>query len=119
MKYCPYCGAVLPDGALPFCPECGESLQMDTPSKQKEKPSVKESKPAKKKKLKKSRPPRKKEAHELPPVDDYDGYYDDRFPMDEGHRREGLDKGIIKKVIALVVCLVVIIGACLAILYVM
>ena len=26
MKYCPYCGAVLPDGAPSFCPECGEPL---------------------------------------------------------------------------------------------
>ena len=26
MKYCPYCGAGLPDGTVLFCPECGKSL---------------------------------------------------------------------------------------------
>lgn len=26
MKYCPYCGASLPDSAVSFCPECGKSL---------------------------------------------------------------------------------------------
>lgn len=26
MKYCPYCGAGLPDGVLSFCPECGNVL---------------------------------------------------------------------------------------------
>ena len=25
MKYCPYCGAALPDSAVSFCPECGKS----------------------------------------------------------------------------------------------
>ncbi len=117
MKYCPYCGAALPDGALSFCPECGESLKIDTPSRNKEKTSAKADKPAKKK-AKKSKPARKKETPEPLPADGYDGYYDDRLPIDEGHRREGLDKGIIKKAIALVLCLAVVIGACLAIFYV-
>ena len=26
MKYCPYCGAELVDGAASFCAECGKSL---------------------------------------------------------------------------------------------
>ena len=26
MKYCPYCGADLPDGAVTFCMECGNAL---------------------------------------------------------------------------------------------
>lgn len=26
MKYCPYCGAVLVDGAVSFCAECGKKL---------------------------------------------------------------------------------------------
>ena len=118
MKYCPYCGASLPEGTVSFCPECGESLQIDTTPKQKEKTPVKERRPAKKKKPQKPRPSQKKETSDPPPVDDYDGYYDDRLPIDEGHRRGGMDKGIIKKVAVLVLCLMVVIGACLAILYV-
>ena len=103
MKYLPTswlcqldCGASLPDSAVSFCPECGKSMQdgdVKTPSK-----------------------PQKTE---LIVEDDYDGYYDDRLPIDEGHRRDGLDKGIIKKVIALVLCLLVVIGACVAILHVL
>ena len=26
MKYCPYCGTVLVDGAVSFCMECGKKL---------------------------------------------------------------------------------------------
>lgn len=25
MKYCPYCGADIPDGAVSFCAECGKA----------------------------------------------------------------------------------------------
>lgn len=41
------------------------------------------------------------------------------LPIDEGHRQDGPDRNIIKKVVALVLCLLVIIGACVAILYVL
>lgn len=27
MKFCPYCGAVLIDGAVSFCSECGKPLK--------------------------------------------------------------------------------------------
>lgn len=63
--------------------------------------------------------PSKAKKTDVPVEDDYDGYYDDRLPMDEDHRRDGLDKNIIKKVVALVLCLLAIIGACVAILYVL
>ena len=113
MKYCPYCGAALPDSAVSFCPECGKPLLEKVADK-----------PAKEEKRKKStaKPktrPKKVKKPEPPAEDGYDGYYDDRLPIDEGHRRDGLDKGIIKKVIALVLCLLVVIGACVAILYVL
>ena len=35
MKYCPYCGAALPDGAVSFCPECGENLPNMTEEREK------------------------------------------------------------------------------------
>lgn len=113
MKYCPYCGASLPDSAVSFCPECGKSL-----------PDVEMKIPAKEKKQKKS--PAKSKARSKKPKktepsieDGYDGYYDDRLPIDEGHRRDGLDKNVIKKVAALVLCLFVAIGACVAFLYIL
>ena len=112
MKYCPYCGASLPDSAVSFCPECGKPILESTVEKPVEEKRKKE-KPVKTK----TRP--KKAEKSEPPIDDgYDGYYDDRHPIDEGHRRDGLDKSIIKKVAALILCLLVVIGACVAILYV-
>lgn len=56
---------------------------------------------------------------DVPVEDGYDGYFNDRLPIDEGHRQDGPDRNIIKKVVALVLCLLVIIGACVAILYVL
>ena len=76
---------------------------------------AKEKKSRKKTKKEKADSPKRSKV-EPPAEDDYDGYYDDRIPIDEGHRRDGLDKGIIKKVIVLVLCLLVVIGACVAIL---
>ena len=106
MKYCPHCGAVLPDGAFSFCPACGKALPATVKPKKEKKV-----KPAKAKKPAKPAPE--------PLEDDYDVYYDDRLPLDAGKRREGLDFGIVKKVIAVVVCLLVVIGACVALLYVL
>ena len=112
MKYCTHCGAALPDSAVSFCPECGKPILESTVGKPVEEKRKKE-KPVKTK----TRP--KKAEKSEPPIDDgYDGYYDDRHPIDEGHRRDGLDKSIIKKVAALILCLLVVIGACVAILYV-
>ena len=80
MKYCPYCGAVLPDGAFSFCPACGKAL----PERAK-----KEKKPKSTKARKRPKPVPE------PPEDDYDGYYDDRIPFDACKRRECLDFGIV------------------------
>jgi len=117
MKYCPYCGASLPEDTVSFCPECGKTLPETAPAPNEEKVPKKEKNPQESKKPKKSKPQRQKKESEPPPLDDYDGYYDDRVPIDEGRRREGVDKNIIKKVIALTVGLLVVISACLAILY--
>lgn len=115
MKYCPYCGAALPDNAVSFCPECGKSLPESSSSVPTKHP--KEKKPRRKPKKSKLTSKRRSKV-ELPSEGNCDGYYDDRLPIDEGHRRDGPDKGIIKKVVALVLCLLVVVGACLAILYV-
>ena len=118
MKYCPYCGASLPDSAVSFCPECGKSMpESKSGTTMPDKPA--QEKKSRKKPHKEKSAPEKCPKTEPPPEDDYDGYYDDRLPIDESRRRDGLDKNIIKKVVALVLCLLVIIGACVAILYVL
>lgn len=96
MKYCPYCGAALPEAALSFCPECGEQLPGEEPkAAKKEERRTKQKRPKRAKKPRKAKTPRK--AADIPPEDGYDGYYDDRVPIDEGNRRDGMDKGVIKE----------------------
>ena len=60
MKYCPYCGADLADGAASFCMECGKSLPTAEggQKKPKEKP-VKAQKRMEKKRKHPSPKPRK------------------------------------------------------------
>ncbi|NBI85060.1 hypothetical protein D3Z47_02150 [Lachnospiraceae bacterium] len=122
MKYCPYCGAGLPDGVLSFCPECGNVLpgskkddkQPDT-GKQK---TVMKKAASKKSRLKASKIARKASANEGQAADDdYDGYYNDILPMDEGRQWEGIDRSIIKKIALLIACLVVVIEMCIALMY--
>lgn len=119
MKYCPHCGAVLPDGAFSFCPACGKPLpETAAPATEKESPEKKK----KPKKTTTQKPQKRKKAAQpalIPSDDGYDGYYDDRLPIDSGKRREGMDMGIIKKAAAIVACLLVVIGACIALLYVL
>ena len=135
MKYCPFCGADLQDGAVSFCPECGKSLQgwedatarmpekKDVPDKsEKKKKKAKPPKQAKKKKEKRKKNPKTKDIPEVmgEAVDDgYDGYYNDVLPPDIDRVKDGLDKELVKKVIALCVGVSFIISMCVALLYVL
>ena len=107
MKYCPYCGAVLVDGAASFCADCGKSLperhrpgQQKTPSLQTE--LKREPKPHKLRKVKQRRLKtfQTENLLEFPEDQDdgYDGYYDDVPTEDDGHVRERLEPGLIKKI---------------------
>ena len=95
---CRRCGAELLAQAAVVCPVCGK---------------------------KKSR--RKKKTVEPPitevvgeAVDDgYDGYYDDVLPPDVDRIEEGVDKRLIKDIILLCIAVVLIIGLCVAMLYVL
>lgn len=158
MKYCPYCGTVLVDGAVSFCAECGKALpvsrkteEMLEESNQSERQG--ESKPQqeiqqekesrrrlKRKPLsekgekevdvsgeKKIRQPeplqRPKQELESPavtssvPEDDYDGYYDDILPADEGRYSEGIDRGLVKKIVLIIGMVLLIVGACVMMMY--
>lgn len=121
MKYCPYCGTNLLDGAVSFCTECRNVLpgkkrndeQLDTNSsnldKKKARPNKQGRKASKRKKV---------SADETQIVnDDYDGYYDDILPEDEGRQQEGIDQSIITKIVILIASLLAVIGICVALMY--
>ena len=130
MKYCPYCGAGFSDGTVSFCTECGKKLpeEKTVPPEAKEQ-SKKVAKKQKRKKEKKEK--HKKDAKKKKPekeilevmgeaVDDgYDGYYNDVLPPDTDRVKDGLDKELVKKIVALCIGVTVIILMCVALLYIL
>ena len=60
MKYCPFCGAVLPDEKISFCLECGENLTVLNQHTETEKPAKKTRKEKKKEKKETKEKKRKK-----------------------------------------------------------
>ena len=131
MKYCPNCGAAFPDGTASFCSECGKQLAVNDAVGEhvadtdktinatgKKKKKAKKDKPVKQKKSKKEKKTPKEIIDE--PVDDgYDGYYNDVLPPDLDRVKEGLDKELVKKVVAVAVGVVFIISMCVVMLYVL
>lgn len=130
MKYCPYCGAGFSDGTVSFCSECGKKLpeEKTVPPEAKEQ-SKKVAKKQKRKKEKKEKhkkdAKKKKAAKEIPEVmgeavdDGYDGYYNDVLPPDIDRVKDGLDKELVKKIVALCIGVTVIILMCVALLYIL
>ena len=130
MKYCPYCGAGFSDGTVSFCSECGKKLpeEKTVPPEAKEQ-SNKVAKKQKRKKEKKEKhkkdAKKKKPEKEIPEImgeavdDGYDGYYNDVLPPDTDRVKDGLDKELVKKIVALCVGVTVIILVCVALLYVL
>ena len=130
MKYCPYCGAGFSDGTVSFCTECGKKLpeEKTVPPEAKEQSNKvakkqkrkKEKKEKHKKDVKKKRPEK-----EIPEVmgeavdDGYDGYYNDVLPPDTDRVKDGLDKELVKKIVALCIGVTVIILMCVALLYIL
>ena len=135
MKFCPYCGADLLKEDAAFCAECGKKLSVaeEAPSPAHEVDSQHDAKPSKQKVSKKGsqkrrQPKPKKEKVQKPslpeiegePVEDgYDGYYDDILPPDLDREKEGPDKELIKKIITLTVAVILIIGLCVVMMYVL
>ena len=130
MKYCPYCGAGFSEGTVSFCSECGKKLpeEKTVPPEAKEQ-SNKVAKKQKRKKEKKEKhkkdTKKKKVAKEIPEVmgeavdDGYDGYYNDVLPPDTDRVKDGLDKELVKKIVALCIGVTVIILMCVALLYIL
>ncbi|MBQ2855848.1 MAG: zinc-ribbon domain-containing protein [Bacteroidaceae bacterium] len=121
MKFCPYCGKEMWDENAAFCAECGKQI----PSR-----SQKEATPETVEEVEAVNDAGETTAadnipEEIPceekPVqgDGYDGYYDDVIPDDYGHLRSNVDKELIKKIIVLGISVALIIGACVAIMYIL
>lgn len=126
MKYCPYCGAGLSDGTVSFCSECGKKIP-EAQSAKADSKKVDEKKKGKKPKKEKARKAskQKKPHKEIPEImgeavdDGYDGYYNDVLPPDTDRVKDGLDKELVKKIVALCIGVTVIILMCVALLYVL
>ena len=118
MKYCPFCGAVLPDEKISFCLECGEKLSDFNLHTKTEKPSKKSKKEKKKEKKTKCTKKREPDAELFSEEttesvsDNYDGYYDDVTPKDSVMLHQGLDKTMVKKLVILIVCVIIAIALC-------
>lgn len=134
MKFCPYCGTEVALGGIRYCTECGKELPV-----KKEKAEKKESRKDEKlqqghhgreklpdrrtkmqEKKKEERTGRAEipERKPYPDGDGYDGYYDDILPIDEGHDSEGLDRELVRKILLLLAAVLLIIGMCVALMYV-
>lgn len=95
---CRNCGSELPEQDAAVCPVCGNKRRKYI--KKKEKLPIMEV------------------VGEA--VDEgYDGYYDDVLPPDADRIEEGVDKRLIKDIILLCIAVVLIIGLCVAMLYVL
>ena len=130
MKYCPYCGAGFSDGTVSFCTECGKKLPEEKTvppeAKEQSKKVAKKQKRKKEKKEKDKKDTKKKKApKEIPEVmgeavdDGYDGYYNDVLPPDTDRVKDGLDKELVKKIVALCIGVTVVILMCVALLYIL
>lgn len=107
MKYCPFCGAELLPGALSFCPECGEALPAYQTNFQEPAASTQE-----------KRRKRSRKAQPAPEIDsNYDGYYDDVEPLDADREREGMDTRLMGKVALVCLGVALVIGGCVAVLF--
>ena len=130
MKYCPYCGAGFSDGTVSFCTECGKKLPEEKTvppeAKEQSKKVAKKQKSKKEKKEKHKKDAKKKKPEkEIPEImgeavdDGYDGYYNDVLPPDTDRVKDGLDKELVKKIVALCIGVTVIILMCVALLYIL
>ena len=126
MKYCPYCGANLPDGAVSFCPECGKNLPVMTEEREEkhEQPATAPDTPTKSRKATSKKEKRKQKAAQTSDVesasvqdDGYDGYYDDVLPADAGRLNEAIDMELVKKICAVTGTMLLIITLCVVAMY--
>ena len=121
MKYCPYCGADLLNDEVSFCVECGKQLPGRNTQESKSKPSVTDMDTPTEDRTHGDHCAAEQEQNDAiaDPDAGYDGYYDDVRPDDHGNIRSGVDKQLLKKVTVLGISVVLIICACVAIMYIL
>lgn len=115
MNYCPNCGARLENMQGDCCPACGCVFE-ESKAKPAEKAKHKSAFHALRQRLafsKKEEP----EPETSPAEDGYDGYYEDVQPMDERRDREGIEPELVKKIAVLAAGTLLIIAACVAMMY--
>lgn len=126
MKYCPYCGEELCDDKAPFCAECGKPIPERKPQAERKteadpgptiEPDQTQSEQVEEQDQERVFSP--EDGHEEHFPDCYDGYYDDVIPDDHGNIRTTVDKQLIKKIAVLGISVILIIGACVAIMYIL
>lgn len=118
MKYCPYCGSDLLNDEVSFCVECGKQLPGRNTQESKSEPSVTDRDIPTAASDYHDDTEQKQEDTNADPDAGYDGYYDDVLPDDHGNIRSGVDKQLLKKVAVLGISVVLIICACVAIMYI-
>lgn len=124
MKYCPYCGAGLLDGAASFCTECGKALPTGSLDRPLSRKSSSHSPTRKRRPLSSSHRKQntgakdsEKPTEHSAPEDGYDGYYNDILPADAGRQREGIDSSLVKRLAAIGAGVILVIGLCITALY--
>jgi hypothetical protein len=130
MKFCPYCGVVLKDNAAPFCSECGHALPSEGPipagnirqtePKRRKTVRTQPDRPPKAPGPKKQRKRRKTNFQtEQPSIldDGYDGYYNDILPEDEGEIKDGLEPGLVKRIVLVATGVLVVIALAVLAMY--
>lgn len=122
MKFCPYCGnELLGEDAL-FCMECGKQMPDRNLRETTTSNSGVDERMQPEEELEHQSTMNNEEAGDqivADPDDGYDGYYDDVIPDDHGNVRAGVDKQLIKKITVLGVSVILIICACVAIMYIL
>ena len=113
MKFCPYCGDLLDRIVVGYCSSCGKPIlkkkyrkrfleENDYPDSQNH--AIKAEKSHK---------------HKNKRTDNYDGYYDDVMPADQGKQIETRNKELQKKIILLAVGFVLVVALCVALMYIL
>lgn len=107
MKYCPFCGTVLPEAEVSYCTECGGELPRTTQQPRDEEP--------------------KRETFDMPQIRNAapsrsvttnDAYYNDVLPEDYNSVRRGFDGRLLVKIMLLILGGLVLVGlSVLAIIY--
>ena len=117
MNHCSICGAALNDSTTSFCSECKHQL---TGAADKDQMARKDKRKKKHRKHKKNKTDAPLQEIMGEAVDDgYDGYYNDVLPPDTDRIKDGLDKDLIRNIVALTVAVLFIISMCVVMLYIL